>query len=205
MATLAPMLAKKNDSLLRCADAKLGVQYFSHLTLVPAHFFLLMFGQTACWFTSVEEVKMAAMILPMTSAVERKPNTVRLLPSEQYDQIIVSFSGGKDSVWLALDMKERLEAAGLPLDRLQRNGGWDQRYHRHPEEVPPGQRQPGRPVVFGEPQDRHGGNCPEQRAGVQAWAVPVPDRRAPRGESGTFQVRTTSSRQVHLTSYSASP
>lgn len=48
-----------------------------------------------------------------------KVNTTTLLPLERYDRIIVSFSGGKDSVFLALDMKERLEAAGLPLSRLQ--------------------------------------------------------------------------------------
>ena len=48
-----------------------------------------------------------------------KVNTTSLLPLENYDTIIVSFSGGKDSVFLALDMKERLEAAGLPLSRLQ--------------------------------------------------------------------------------------
>ncbi len=61
---------------------------------------------------------MTAVALPMASAA-RRPDTTRLLPLGQYDKVIVSFSGGKDSVFLPLDMKERLEAAGLPLDRMQ--------------------------------------------------------------------------------------
>jgi len=45
----------------------------------------------------------------------RKPDTRDLLPLERYEKILVSFSGGKDSLALVLDLLER----GVPRDRIQ--------------------------------------------------------------------------------------
>jgi 3'-phosphoadenosine 5'-phosphosulfate sulfotransferase (PAPS reductase)/FAD synthetase len=44
-----------------------------------------------------------------------KPNTVKLLPIQQYDHIVVSFSGGKDSVACALLLLEM----GVPAERIE--------------------------------------------------------------------------------------
>ncbi len=50
----------------------------------------------------------ALLSLPQVqSAPARKPDTRDLLPLEQYDAILVSFSGGKDSLALVLDLLER--------------------------------------------------------------------------------------------------
>jgi 3'-phosphoadenosine 5'-phosphosulfate sulfotransferase (PAPS reductase)/FAD synthetase len=51
--------------------------------------------------------------LPQTTA--RKPDSRVLLPLDQYDSILVSFSGGKDSLALVLDLLER----GVSPDRIQ--------------------------------------------------------------------------------------
>lgn len=45
----------------------------------------------------------------------RRPDTRDLLPLEQYDRILVSFSGGKDSLALVLDLLER----GVDRERVQ--------------------------------------------------------------------------------------
>ena len=64
------------------------------------------------------------MKLPMTALLSlpqvkqvlaHKPDTRDLLPLEQYDHILVSFSGGKDSFALVLDLLER----GVPSERIQ--------------------------------------------------------------------------------------
>ncbi len=44
-----------------------------------------------------------------------KPNTTEILPLEQYDRVIVSFSGGKDSVALVLHMLEQ----GVPKEKIE--------------------------------------------------------------------------------------
>src|SRR4051794_2768928 len=60
---------------------------------------------------------MTAMLsLPQIQTVPvRKPNTRELLPLDQYDHLLVSFSGGKDSLALVLDLLER----GVHRDRIQ--------------------------------------------------------------------------------------
>jgi 3'-phosphoadenosine 5'-phosphosulfate sulfotransferase (PAPS reductase)/FAD synthetase len=45
----------------------------------------------------------------------RRPDTRELLPLDQYTSILASFSGGKDSLALVLDLLER----GVPRDRIQ--------------------------------------------------------------------------------------
>lgn len=60
-----------------------------------------------------------------------RASTIRLLPLGSYDKIIVSFSGGKDSCFCALDVADRLRAAGLPLSRLQL-------WHQHVDGAPSG-------------------------------------------------------------------
>ncbi|MGH7072231.1 MAG: hypothetical protein ACREFO_19775, partial [Acetobacteraceae bacterium] len=45
----------------------------------------------------------------------RKPDIRDLLPLDEYDRILVSFSGGKDSLALVLDLLER----GVSRDRIQ--------------------------------------------------------------------------------------
>src|SRR5437762_2499845 len=55
---------------------------------------------------------MAIMALPQ---INRRPDTRELLPLEQYDRILVSFSGGKDSLALVLDLLER----GVNRERIQ--------------------------------------------------------------------------------------
>lgn len=52
--------------------------------------------------------------LPLIDAV-RRPDTTTLLPLDEYDYIIVSFSGGKDSVALALHLLD----LGVPKDKIQ--------------------------------------------------------------------------------------
>ena len=42
-----------------------------------------------------------------------------LRPLNEYDHIIVSLSGGKDSVAMLLDVMERCDAAGIPRDRIE--------------------------------------------------------------------------------------
>jgi 3'-phosphoadenosine 5'-phosphosulfate sulfotransferase (PAPS reductase)/FAD synthetase len=51
----------------------------------------------------------------ITRAPTRRPDSRELLPLEQYDRILVSFSGGKDSLALVLDLLER----GVDRDRIQ--------------------------------------------------------------------------------------
>jgi 3'-phosphoadenosine 5'-phosphosulfate sulfotransferase (PAPS reductase)/FAD synthetase len=51
---------------------------------------------------------------------KRRPDTRRLLPLEEYDLCIVSFSGGRDSMALVLDLLEQ----GVPRERIQL---WHQR------------------------------------------------------------------------------
>lgn len=58
----------------------------------------------------------ALLSLPQVqTASARRPDTRDLLPLEEYDRILVSFSGGKDSLALVLDLLER----GVPRDRIQ--------------------------------------------------------------------------------------
>jgi 3'-phosphoadenosine 5'-phosphosulfate sulfotransferase (PAPS reductase)/FAD synthetase len=58
----------------------------------------------------------ALLTLPQVQTVAaRKPDSRVLLPLEQYDRILVSFSGGKDSLALVLDLLER----GVSRDRIQ--------------------------------------------------------------------------------------
>lgn len=52
--------------------------------------------------------------------LEPKPNTAELLPLDEYDLVIVSFSGGKDSLACVLHMLE----LGVPKDKIQL---WHQR------------------------------------------------------------------------------
>src|SRR4051812_23177924 len=54
-------------------------------------------------------------LLPLPTVAAHRPNTRDLLPLEQYDRILVSFSGGKDSLALVLDLLER----GVERDRVQ--------------------------------------------------------------------------------------
>src|SRR5437660_1081661 len=58
----------------------------------------------------------ALLSLPQVqTAPARRPDTRVLLSLEQYDVILVSFSGGKDSLALVLDLLER----GISRDRIQ--------------------------------------------------------------------------------------
>lgn len=58
----------------------------------------------------------ALLALPqLDSAPARKPDTRTLLPLNCYDRILVSFSGGKDSLALVLDLLER----GVERQRIQ--------------------------------------------------------------------------------------
>lgn len=54
-------------------------------------------------------------ILELPTVPARRPDTRELLSLHEYDVIIVSFSGGKDSLALVLDLLER----GVPRDRIQ--------------------------------------------------------------------------------------
>lgn len=54
-------------------------------------------------------------LLTLPIVRERKPDTRELLPLQQYDLCIVSFSGGKDSLALVLDLLDR----GVPRGRIQ--------------------------------------------------------------------------------------
>lgn len=58
---------------------------------------------------------MTAMLSLPTIEADRRPNTVELLPLNEYDLCIVSFSGGKDSLALVLDLLER----GVPRHKIQ--------------------------------------------------------------------------------------
>lgn len=58
---------------------------------------------------------MTALFTLPTAAPARRPDTRELLPLHEYDVIIVSFSGGKDSLALVLDLLER----GVSRDRIQ--------------------------------------------------------------------------------------
>lgn len=58
---------------------------------------------------------MTALLTLPTVAADRKPDTRELLPLDQYDLIIVSFSGGKDSLALVLDLLER----GVAREKVQ--------------------------------------------------------------------------------------
>ncbi len=58
----------------------------------------------------------ALLTLPQVqTAPARRPDSRALLPLERYDRILVSFSGGKDSLALVLDLLER----GVEKDRIQ--------------------------------------------------------------------------------------
>jgi 3'-phosphoadenosine 5'-phosphosulfate sulfotransferase (PAPS reductase)/FAD synthetase len=58
----------------------------------------------------------ALLTLPQFQAgPARRPDTRDLLPLEKYDKILVSFSGGKDSLALVLDLLER----GVSRERIQ--------------------------------------------------------------------------------------
>ena len=58
----------------------------------------------------------ALLTLPQVmTTLARKPDTRDLLPLHEYDRILVSFSGGKDSLALVLDLLER----GVPRERIQ--------------------------------------------------------------------------------------
>src|SRR5437763_16467359 len=58
----------------------------------------------------------ALLSLPQVQpVVTRRPDTRDLLPLDQYDRILVSFSGGKDSLALVLDLLER----GVERERIQ--------------------------------------------------------------------------------------
>jgi 3'-phosphoadenosine 5'-phosphosulfate sulfotransferase (PAPS reductase)/FAD synthetase len=58
----------------------------------------------------------ALLSLPQVrTELARKPDTRDLLPLDEYDHILVSFSGGKDSLALVLDLLER----GVSRDRIQ--------------------------------------------------------------------------------------
>src|SRR5436190_22831419 len=46
---------------------------------------------------------------------DRRPDTRDLLPLDRYDKILVSFSGGKDSLALVLDLLER----GVERERIE--------------------------------------------------------------------------------------
>jgi 3'-phosphoadenosine 5'-phosphosulfate sulfotransferase (PAPS reductase)/FAD synthetase len=56
----------------------------------------------------------ATLTLP-TVDLDRRPDTVELLPLDAYDLCIVSFSGGKDSLALVLDLLDR----GVPPEKIQ--------------------------------------------------------------------------------------
>src|SRR5262245_38695666 len=58
---------------------------------------------------------MTALLTLPTVAPDRRPDTRELLPLSAYDLCIVSFSGGKDSLALVLNLLER----GVPRDRIQ--------------------------------------------------------------------------------------
>jgi 3'-phosphoadenosine 5'-phosphosulfate sulfotransferase (PAPS reductase)/FAD synthetase len=58
----------------------------------------------------------ALLTLPqLRPAPARKPNSRELLPLEEYDHILVSFSGGKDSLATVLNLLEK----GVSADRIQ--------------------------------------------------------------------------------------
>src|SRR5262245_28036291 len=58
---------------------------------------------------------MTAVLTLPTTAPACRPDTRQLLPLSAYDLCIVSFSGGKDSLAVVLDLLER----GVPRDRIQ--------------------------------------------------------------------------------------
>src|SRR6059058_5482752 len=58
---------------------------------------------------------MTALLTLPTPAPPRRPDTRQLLPLDAYDLCIVSFSGGKDSLAVVLDLLER----GVPRERVQ--------------------------------------------------------------------------------------
>lgn len=62
-------------------------------------------------------------------AVEIRPDTSKLLPFEEYDAIIVSFSGGKDSTACVLHLLD----LGVPADRIEL---WHQAVDGRPERDP---------------------------------------------------------------------
>ena len=62
----------------------------------------------------------ALLSLPqLEMAPARKPDTRDLLPLEQYYRILVSFSGGKDSLALVLDLLDRATAEKLVNDAMK--------------------------------------------------------------------------------------
>jgi len=54
-------------------------------------------------------------LLQLPVVADRRPDTRQLLRLDEYDLCIVSFSGGKDSLALVLDLLDR----GVPRDRIQ--------------------------------------------------------------------------------------
>src|SRR4051794_14935159 len=54
-------------------------------------------------------------MLTLPTVAARRPDSRVLLPLELYDLCLVSFSGGRDSLALVLDLLER----GVPRDRIQ--------------------------------------------------------------------------------------
>lgn len=57
---------------------------------------------------------------PGEAPADARPDTAELLPLDQYDRVLVGFSGGKDSVACVLHLVERMAAAGLnPGERIE--------------------------------------------------------------------------------------
>lgn len=60
-----------------------------------------------------------AQVADVPAPPDARPNSSELLPLSAYDHIIIPFSGGKDSLAVALEMIERCDAEGVPRSKLE--------------------------------------------------------------------------------------
>ena len=57
---------------------------------------------------------------PVAAPADARPDSAELLPLEEYDRILVGFSGGKDSVACVLHLVRQLRERGIePADRIE--------------------------------------------------------------------------------------